>query len=126
MHRTTKLFNWIFSITLFLTVNSFAGTTYPNNILGQFNIEWIISEKPVYKSGSYYYSAAIRTIQHHLSTNFQSFESATFQRSLTIMIHNKIKLQSTVVESIIKPNIVRIHRLHYPQAKDNFHHYSLV
>lgn len=68
-----KLHKWLISLALIVSAVSFSGFNYSSVATTSNPTELLVANKPIYKTGSYYFSAVNKQLENSYCFSFKTF-----------------------------------------------------
>ncbi|MCW5515092.1 hypothetical protein [Muriicola sp. Z0-33] len=121
MGNIRKWHSTLFTLVLFLSVSCYGSTAGFIKIASTNNVEWVISDKPFYQTGSYYFKITLAASKYNIPATGLDFSSYKFLKRQATLIRTSQKVQSSIREGInkqIHTHILSLSRRH--KSKDYY------
>lgn len=121
MGNIRKWHSTLFTLVLFLSVSCYGSTAGHIKMVSTNNVEWVISDKPLYQTGSYYFKISLTASKYNIPLASLAFSSHKFLKHLATLTCTREKVQSSIRERINKQihiHILNMFRL--PNSKDYY------
>lgn len=124
MGNIKKWHSTLFTLVLFLSVSCYGSTAGFIKIVSTNNVEWVISDKPLYQTGSYYFKITLAASKYNLPATGLDFSSYKLLKRQAILICTRQKVQSSIREGINNQRHIHILSLprHHKGKDDYFTH----